>query len=145
MGLTRRELLTNGVMGGAALGGLPGADADLQPDAAEERAINQTLKALVGEIQQPEHSMSPGDVPPVTRLREQMLEFMKGTNKWPDYIDVGSSPWFAVYDWHVRFRIQPSVVRLPDNRYGLTFMFTTLVLRPDQTPSYIGLGYDKER
>lgn len=144
MGLTRRELLTNGVMGGAALGaGLPAGEP--LPDAAEEREINQTLKALVNEIQQPEHSLSPGDIAYVTRLREQMLEFLKGTNKWPDYIDVGPNPWFAIYDWHVRFRIQPSVVRLPDNRYGITFMFTTLVLRAEQTPSYIGLGYDKER
>ncbi|MGE5816052.1 MAG: hypothetical protein ACM36C_16300 [Acidobacteriota bacterium] len=143
MGLTRRELLTNGVIGGAALGGLPAGEA--APDAPEEREINQTLKSLVSEIQHPRHSMLPGDTAYVTRLREQMLEFMKGTNKWPDFIDVGQSPWFAIYDWHVRFRLQPAVVRLPDNRYGITFMFTTLVLRPEQTPSYIGLGYDKER
>jgi hypothetical protein len=144
MGLSRRELLMNGVMGGAVLGGgLP--DVEPAADAAEEREINQTLKALITEIQQPEHSLAPGDLAYVTRLREQMLEFMKGTNKWPDFIDVGPNPWFAIYDWHVRFRIQPAVVRLPDNRYGITFMFTTLVLRPDQTPSYVGLGYDKER
>jgi hypothetical protein len=74
-----------------------------------------------------------------------MTEFMKGTNKWPDFIDVGPGPWFAMYDWHVRFALQPAVVRLPDNRYGLTFMFTTLVLRPEQTPSYVGLPYDKDR
>jgi len=147
MGLTRRELLTNGVMGGAAFGTLPGAlpGAEPVPDAAEEREINRTLKSLVTEIQQPKHSMLSGDVSYVNRLRDQMLEFMKGTNKWPDYIDVGPNIWFAIYDWHIRFVLQPGVVRLPDGRYGLTFMFTTLVLRPDQTASYIGLPYDKER
>lgn len=146
MALTRRELLTNGVMSGAAFGALPGGlhDNPVQ-EAAEEREINRTLKSLLTEIQQPEHSMSPGDVSYVSRLREQMLEFMKGTNKWPDFIDVGPNTWFAIYDWHIRFAIQPAVVRLPENRYGLTFMFTTLVLRTEQTPSYIGLPYDKER
>lgn len=144
MGVTRRELLTNGAMGGWALG-LPGPGGEAPADAAEEREINQTLKALVTEIQHPKHSMLPGDVNFVSRLREQMLEFIKATNKWPDFIDVGPNPWFAIYDWHVRFGVQPGVVRLPDNRYGLTFMFTTLVLRPEQTPSYVGLGYDKDR
>jgi hypothetical protein len=144
MGLTRRELLTNGVMGGAVGAWPPGGPAPVA-DAAEEREINTTLKALVAEMQAPEHSMHPGDMHFVNRLREQMIEFMKGTNKWPDFIDVGPAPWFAIYDWHVRFRVQPAVVRLPDNRYGLTFMFTTLVLRPEQTPSYMSLPYDKER
>ena len=144
MGLTRRELLTNGVMGGAILGAGEAAG-EPEPDAAEERAINQTLKAIVSEMQLPKHSELPGDSAYVNRLREQMLEFMRGTNKWPDFIDVGPNPWFAIYDWHVRFRMQPAVVRLPDNRYGITFMFTTLVLRTEQTPSYIGLGYDKDR
>jgi hypothetical protein len=143
MGLTRRELLTNGVMGSTALGGLSGGEPPA--DAAEDRQINQTLKSLVEEVRHPKHSMYPGDVAHVGRLREQMLEFMKGTNKWPDFIDVGPNPWFAVYDWHIRFGLQPTVVRLPDNRYGLTFMFTTLVLRPEQTPSYVSMPYDRER
>jgi hypothetical protein len=143
MPLSRRELLTNGVMSGAALGTVPREVT--VPDAEEERQINQTLKALVAEVQHPKHSLLPGDTNFVVRLREQMLEFMKGANKWPDFIDVGPNPWFAIYDWHVRFSLAPAVVRLPDNRYGLTFMFTTLVLRPEQTASYIGLPYDKDR
>ncbi len=143
MALTRRALLTNGVMGSAGFGTLTGGEP--VADAAEEREINQTLKSLVAEMEGPKHSLLPGDVNHVARLRDQMMEFMKGTNKWPDFIDVGPGPWFAIYDWHVRFALQPAVVRLPDNRYGLTFMFTTLVLRPEQTPSYIGLPYDKER
>lgn len=143
MGLTRRELLTNGVMGSTALGGLSGGE--VPPDAAEERQINQTLKSLVEEARHPKHSMLPGDVAYVGRLRDQMLEFMKGTNKWPDFIDVGAAVWFAVYDWHIRFGLQPTVVRLPENRYGLTFMFTTLVLRPEQTPSYASMPYDRDR
>ena len=78
MGFTRRELLTNGVIGGAVLGGLPGGER--AADAAEEKEINQTLKALVSEIQQPEHSFLPGDAAYVNRLREQMLAALYRAN-----------------------------------------------------------------
>jgi hypothetical protein len=142
MDLTRRELLTNGVMGSALAGAPEGVQTS---DTTEERQINQTLKSLVAEVQSPKHSMLPGDVSFVGRLREQMIDFMKGTNKWPDFIEVGATPWFGIYDWHIRFGLQPGVVRLSDGRYGLTFMFTTLVLRPDQTSSYVGMPYDRER
>lgn len=141
MVLSRRELLTSGVMSGAAFGRAE----DALPATEDEREINQTLKNLLTEFQRPAHSELPGEMSPVSRLREQMIEFMRGTNKWPDFIDVGYTPWFAIYDWHVRFAVQPTVVRLADGHYGLTFMFTTLVLRQEQTPSYIGLPYDKER
>lgn len=141
--LTRRELLASGMMSGVAFGS--GDNAGAEPDAPEEREINQTLKSLVVELQRPEHSMLPGDVGPVGQLRTAMVDFIKATNKWPDFIDVGSSVWFAIYDWHMRFNVPPAVTRLPDNRYGLTFMFTTLVLRTEQMPAYMGLPYDKER
>jgi hypothetical protein len=144
--LTRRELLTSGVMGSVAFGGVAEAGSSpAQPDASEERHINETLKSLVTELQRPAHSMLPADMGPIGRLREQMIEFMRGTNKWPDFIDVGYGVWFLLYDWHVRFGVPPAVTRLPDNRYGLTFMFTMVVLRPEQTVGYMSLPYDKER
>ncbi len=141
--LTRREVLTSGMMSGVSFGSRD--DGGTEPDAPEEREINETLKSLVSELKQPEHSMLPGDLGAVAHLRGQMIEFMKGANKWPDFIDVGHRAWCALYDWHVRFGVQPVVMRLPDNRYGLTFMFTTLVLRPEQPADYYGLPYDKER
>lgn len=142
--VTRRELLTGGAIGGATLGGIA-LPAQAQIDAPEQRQINDTLKSIVSELQKPTHSLFPADMGPVTRLREHMIEFMRGTNKWPDFIDVGYGIWFAMYDWHVRFTMQPNVTRLPDNRYGLTFMFTTLVLRTEQPSGYMSLPYDKER
>jgi len=32
--------------------------------------------------------------------------------------------------------------RLADGRHGIAFMFTTVVLRPENTPNLLGLGYD---
>jgi hypothetical protein len=48
-----------------------------------------------------------------------------------------------VYDWHVKNRQQLVVTRGPDGRYWLQFMFTTLIMRGEQDPNYIGIPYDK--
>ncbi len=142
--LSRRDVLTNGVIGGALVGGADGAAAvDAAP--IDDAQVLQTLKQLIGEIQQTRRVGVPGEINYVGQLRETMLDFVKSTSKWPDMIDVGPAVFFTVYDWHVRFGQQPVVVRMPDNRYGITFMFTTLVLRPEQSRNYVGLGYDKEK
>ena len=49
---------------------------------------------------------------------------------------------FDIYDWHVRNRQTLNVGRGPDGRYGLGFMFTRLLLRPDAQPDYTGVPYD---
>jgi hypothetical protein len=137
-------MLTNGVVGGALLGTPDGAAA-AEAAPIEDQQVLQTLKQLISEIQATRRSALAGEIAYVSQLREAMLDFVKSTNKWPDMIDVGPSVFFTIYDWHVRFGQQPVVVRMPDNRYGITFMFTTLVMRPEQTRAYIGMPYDKEK
>jgi hypothetical protein len=131
-------------MGGALLGTPDGAAA-AEAAPIEDPQVLQTLKQLISEIQATRRSALAGEIAYVSQLREAMLDFVKSTNKWPDMIDVGPGVFFTIYDWHVRFGQQPVVVRMPDNRYGITFMFTTLVMRPEQTRAYIGMPYDKEK
>jgi hypothetical protein len=50
--------------------------------------------------------------------------------------------WEALYDWHVRYQQPLNVQRTADGRYVMAFMFTTLILRPDQAPDYIGPPFD---
>jgi hypothetical protein len=57
-------------------------------------------------------------------------------------MDVGLEPWERVYDWHIRWQQPINVTRLAEGGYGLVFMFTTLVLRPNMQTNYIGPGYD---
>ena len=52
--------------------------------------------------------------------------------------------WERLYDWHVRWQQPLNLSRLPDGQYGMTFMLTTLVLRPNMQASYIGPGYDSK-
>ena len=67
---------------------------------------------------------------------------MRANRKFPDYIDAGIDAWEAVYDWHIKSRQEVKTTRLPDGRYGILFMFPTIVLREDQVPSFVGWGYD---
>jgi hypothetical protein len=58
-------------------------------------------------------------------------------------MEVGTAVFFDMYDWHVKHRQQLAVTRQSDGRYAMQFMFTFLVLRPDQDVNYIGYPYDK--
>jgi hypothetical protein len=72
----------------------------------------------------------------------QQNVFLRANAKFPDYIDAGFEAWQAVYDWHVKNQQPINTTRLPDGRYGIAFMFTTIVLRYENTPNFIGFGYD---
>ncbi|HSL22073.1 MAG TPA: hypothetical protein VK886_11095 [Vicinamibacterales bacterium] len=140
--MTRRDLLAGGMMSGSLFG-----DGEVQRDDAEDRRVSDVLRNILSEMQSSRRSPLAGDVQFVGTVRERMLEFLRSTNRWPEYIDVGPGVWFLMYDWHVRFGVQPAVTKLqpPDNHFGLTFMFTTLVLRQEQNRDYIGMAYDRER
>ena len=78
----------------------------------------------------------------IAGIRQRMTEFLRQQMKYPDFLDIGTDVWNAVYDWHVR-NVQPIVLnRDVQGRYTLQFMATTLVLRPDLVPNYVGAPYD---
>ena len=134
----RRNLVGGGALAGAAalLAAAPAAAA--QRDAADGnealvRAVND-LKTVV------ERGL---DVSPeLSRIREQQRIFLKANQKYPDFIEVGVDVWEDVYDWHVRHQQPIAITRTAEGRYVMTVMFTTLILRPEQTGRYIGYGFD---
>jgi hypothetical protein len=141
--MSRRDILAGGMVGTGFGRNVEGTQRS--SDADDDRQLVEGLRQIAVELQSARKSASPADVVPVGTLRDNMLQFLKSTNKWPDLIDVGPGVWFSIYDWHVRFGQQPAVTRLPDGRYGLVFMFTTLVLRQEQARDYMGVAYDKDR
>jgi hypothetical protein len=44
---------------------------------------------------------------------QKQMEYLRATNKFPDYIDVGLDVWVAVHDWHIRHLQPPSLGRDP--------------------------------
>jgi len=75
-------------------------------------------------------------------IRQKQMDYLRATNKFPDYIDVGLDVWFAVHDWHVKHLQQPVLGRDSTGRYTITVMGTQLIMRPDLVPGFISAPYD---
>ena len=136
--IERRRLVGGSMLAGAAamLGGAePAAAAAVQRDDAE--AVARAVRELTEAVERA-RSVSPE----LTRIREQQRIFLKSNQKYPDYMEVGIDVWDSVYDWHVRHQQPIAATRTGDGRYVMSVMFTTLILRPEQTNNYIGFGFD---
>lgn len=139
--VARRE-----VMGGTLLAGLAALLAPAPAAAVQERRGDSEVARAIDELREVIEGQgsgcAPGQCGAVAMIRQQQKTFIKANRKYPDYIDVGIDAWEAVYDWHVKNRQEVTKARLPDGRYGIVYMFTTVVLREDQTPGFVGWGYD---
>jgi hypothetical protein len=144
--LSRRELITAGVAG--SLSATPGTEAstlvagEQQADREGQREIARMIQALERTLNSAmlNSSLSHGFVP---KLRDSMEQFLRANSKFPDFIDVGAAVFFDLYDWHVKHRQQLTVTRVAEGRYAMQFMFTSLVLRPEQDRNYIGVPTDR--
>lgn len=139
--LSRREVLAGGLVGGMA--GESVGEVEEQP--GEREALREIQRAIEGI----ERSMTRGfnSLPLsqnfIAALRKYFDQFIRGNGKFPDFCDVGLSCFYEVYDWHVRNSQQIIATRQADNRYTIQFMFTTLILRFENEPNFIGIPYDK--
>jgi hypothetical protein len=134
--MERRELVGGGLVAGLAAMAAP-ARAETAAAAGEEdplvaRSVDELRRVYEQQLRAPN----------IDEVRRQLRSFLKAHQKYPDFIEVGADVWETVYDWHVRHQ-QPIVARmLGDGRYGITFMFTTIIMRPDQPDVYMGYPYD---
>lgn len=80
----------------------------------------------------------------VARIRQQQHTWMRSTQKYPDFIEVGLDIWDNIYDWHVVHQQPVNMARTSDGRYTMVFMYTTLLLRPDQAPDFVGFAFDAD-
>ena len=78
----------------------------------------------------------------VDPIRLRQNDYLKATNKFPDFIDISVDVWSAVYDWHIRMQQPLMLGRDVNGRYTMQFGFTQLVLRPDVAPKFISTPYD---
>jgi hypothetical protein len=78
----------------------------------------------------------------LVEIRRQFSTFLKANQKYPDYCEIGPSIFTDLYDWHVRYQ-QPIEVSRVDNRTAIRFMFTWMILRPEQAENFIGIPFDR--
>lgn len=138
----RRNLVGGGLAAGlAALVGGADAEAATAAQRDDDREVSRELRELRETIEG--NFSRPWRI--IARIREQQRIWLRANHKYPDFIEIGADVWDALYDWHVRFQQPINVTRVADGRYVMSFMFTTFILRPDQSTDYIGPGFDNER
>ena len=141
----RRDVLSSSL-----LAGLTGAVATAATvDAAEPAAAEDTSQAAAAAVDRlrstfERHTTRAAIVGAVGQIRQQQRVLIRAHHKYPDFIEVGLGVWEEVYDWHVRYQQPINAARLADGRYVLSFMFTNLILRPDQATEFVGFGFDND-
>jgi len=85
------------------------------------------------------NSLTIGTLIPIRRAFEQ---FLRANTKYPDYCEIGHGVFTELYDWHVKQR-QPIEVQRVEGRMAIRFMFTWMLLRPEQDPNFVGIPYDR--
>ncbi|MBE3135083.1 MAG: hypothetical protein IMZ55_16575 [Acidobacteria bacterium] len=143
--MTRRKLFAGGLVAGLAGAVIPPREAEAAVDQSDS-AVN-ALRSVLEDIRKDlrsQFSCSPTICQEVDMIRQEQRRFLKGSGKFPDFIDVGIDIWERLCDWHVKNQQRQTVSRMGDGRYAMTFGVTMLVLRPEMGGNYMGLGYDSK-
>ena len=140
--IPRRTVMAGGVLG--SLGALVSGDADATaatPAAADlsDEMVGRIVQAIAGLRTDVQHLQSFADLAPV---REAQLTFLRANGKFPDFIEVGTSVWFAVHDWHVRWQQPLNLGRDNLARYTILLNQTSLIMRTDVSGTFVGIPYD---
>jgi len=138
----RRDLMGGGLVAGLATLMTPRAEASAVADDDEHTAasIDRFRETVAQQFEQVYSAKWQG----VSRVRKQQHTWITSTRKYPDFIEIGLDVWDNVYDWHVTYQQPVNMLRLSDGRYAMSFMFTTLLLRPDQSPDFVGYAFDAD-
>jgi hypothetical protein len=138
------------IVGGSFLAGLStlmspaaaAAEANAEAAAQNLEGVSDSIDQLRRTVERQFANIYTDKWEGVARIRKQQHVWMRSTQKYPDFIEVGLDIWDNIYDWHVVHQQPLSVTRMPDGRYSMLFMFTTLLLRPDQAPDFVGYAFD---
>jgi hypothetical protein len=135
--MERRDVVGGGLVAGiASLLAANGAEAG-QGDGSVASAIESLRRTI--EISQSAPWVR------VEQVRAQQRAWMRTAQKFPDFIEIGIGVWEGLVDWHVRFQQPLETSRAADGRYLMSFMDTTLILRPDMDVNYVGPAFDGDR
>ena len=148
--ISRREVVTAGV-----LGTLAGSSADLSAEARVERAkveaaqdegIIRALKDINGELQRlggvlvSESRVTGGFL---SEIRLRFTQHLRSAGKFPDFMEIGTDPFYEVYDWHIRHQQQIQITRISEQRFAIQWMFTQLIVRFEVEARFLGVPFDR--
>ena len=143
--IPRRSLVTGGLVGGVlgALGN--GEEAEARDAAAPAGAdVNDEMVSrivtAIGNLRSEIQALK--SFPEIAPIRDIQINYLRANSKFPDYMDLGTTPWFAVYDWHIRWQQPLTLGRDNLGRYTMLFNQTYLIMRTDAAPNFVGVPYD---
>jgi len=142
--ISRREVITASVFGSIAAGTVEGAEVQGQAETQAIKELSKTLDdkfdALLNSIDQGlrGNSMLFGNVGAV---KTRIENYTKTSGRFPEYCDIGLSVFYDIYDWHIRHQQAINISRVTEQRVAIQFMFTQLVVRPENDLNYIGTPY----
>ena len=141
--IPRRNLVTGGLVGGV-LGALGGGEVEAAPGAAAGADVTEDMVArLVAAIAGLRTELQAWKTfPEIAPIRDAQLTHLRANGKFPDYIEVGTGPWFSVHDWHIRWQQPLTLGRDNLGRYTLLFGQTYLIMRVDAASAFMGVPYD---
>ena len=141
--IPRRNLVTGGLVGGV-LGALGGGDDAAAAPAAPGGDVNDEMVskivAAIGGLRTELQGLR--GFPEIAPVRDAQVTHLKANGKLPDYIEVGTSVWYAVHDWHIRWQQPLNIGRDNVGRYTLLFGQTYLIMRVDAAANFMGVPYD---
>ena len=143
--MNRRVAIQTGLLAGlgsTALAVGPSQAADAQE--GDQRAVTAALHDIDSTLQQQAENLN-AHWQVVRRVQKQQRTFLKSSHHYPEFIEVGARVWEGLIEWHVREEQTLNVTRAADGRYVMSFMFTTLLLRPDLDDNYVSIGFDNGR
>jgi hypothetical protein len=153
--VTRRDVTMGalGALAAAAEGGAIGVSATGAPAAATsaqspELVSAQALRDISETMAEIRRLMRDAFIGPsvtngpLVEIRRQFATFLKANQKYPDYCEIGPAIFTDLYDWHVRYQ-QPLELSRVDNRTAIRFMFTWMILRPEQGDNFVGIPFDR--
>jgi len=147
MMISRREVVTAGVLGSLATGAsVSPAEAEQAGDVLVLRASLQDIKTQIEELKGHVFSglvASSMSIGRVGQVKERLETYLKSSGKFPEFCDIGTAVFFDIYEWHVKHQQQIQITRLADQRLMIQFMFTQLILRWENDSNYISAPYDK--
>jgi len=143
--ISRREVVTAGVLG--SLAGT--ASAAQTEQSADTAAVINQLGMIRKELSNMQSTLDQGLRGPglgtgfISDIRDRLTVHWRSAGKFPDFMEIGTDPFYDVYDWHVRHAQQIQIVRLAEQRFAIQFMFTQLIVRHEMDRRFLGQPFDR--
>ena len=132
--LSRRDLITAGVVGGVTPAVTTAEPVQQAPDREGQREISRRI-GEVQEVLKTQFQTSSVSYGFIAKLRADMEQFLRANLKFPDFIEIGNAVFMDVYDWHIKNRQQLTATRWPScsrrsssgrSRIATTWAFPTI-------------------